>query len=119
MWASVAKSYADQPLIRNLAYLMAVITPLSRVHDNAHWASDAFAGAAVGFLAAELVHRFHDGDRRGGGLLITPTMDAEGSMMLNFLWVGERPRPHKSRACRETPERRERLRACISDAFNR
>jgi membrane-associated phospholipid phosphatase len=54
--------------------------PVSRVHDDAHWSSDAFLGWAVGVGIAELVDRWRSGDQRGdGSLRLTPVALGDGA----------------------------------------
>jgi len=38
-----------------LAYGIATLTALSRVNDNAHWASDIFFGAVIGYFTAKAI----------------------------------------------------------------
>ncbi|HEY1112197.1 MAG TPA: phosphatase PAP2 family protein [Chitinophagaceae bacterium] len=48
-----ATLYKDKHWVPPLAYGLATMVGFSRVYDNAHWASDVMAGAAVGFLSAK------------------------------------------------------------------
>jgi len=48
-----ASLYPDKKWVAPVAYSVATLVGLSRIHDNAHWASDVLAGAAVGFLSAK------------------------------------------------------------------
>ncbi len=50
-----ACEYKDYPFVPPLVYGLAVLTGLSRIHDNAHWASDVFVGAAFGHYLAKFV----------------------------------------------------------------
>lgn len=47
-----ATLYKDKKWVPPLAYGLAAMVGASRVYNNAHWASDVMAGAAVGFLSA-------------------------------------------------------------------
>jgi membrane-associated phospholipid phosphatase len=38
-----------------LAYSLAALAGLSRIHDNKHWASDVFLGSAVGYFSARKI----------------------------------------------------------------
>jgi membrane-associated phospholipid phosphatase len=40
-----------------LAYSLAALSGLSRMHDDRHWASDVFAGAAIGIVTTRAVFR--------------------------------------------------------------
>jgi membrane-associated phospholipid phosphatase len=61
------------------AYLMAGLTGLSRMADNAHWLSDVVAGATIGILFGRAGFKHHmavspmalDDGGRGGGILVT------------------------------------------------
>jgi membrane-associated phospholipid phosphatase len=48
-----ATMYRDQRWVPPVAYGLATLVGLSRIYDNAHWASDVMAGAAIGFLSAK------------------------------------------------------------------
>ncbi|MBK0402337.1 phosphatase PAP2 family protein [Adhaeribacter sp. BT258] len=50
---SIATVYKDHKWIPPVAYGMATLVGLSRIHDNQHWATDVMAGAAVGFITAK------------------------------------------------------------------
>lgn len=49
-----ATMYKDTKWVPPVAYSLATLVGLSRIYDNAHWASDVMAGAAIGFLSAKL-----------------------------------------------------------------
>lgn len=48
-----ATMYKDKKWVPPVAYSLATLVGLSRIHDDAHWASDVMVGAAVGFLSAK------------------------------------------------------------------
>ncbi len=48
-----ATLYKDEKWVPPLAYSLATLVGLSRIYKNVHWASDALAGAAIGFLSAK------------------------------------------------------------------
>jgi hypothetical protein len=50
----IASQYRASPWVPPLAYGIATLTSCSRVHDNKHWASDAFVGSLIGYLGAQL-----------------------------------------------------------------
>jgi membrane-associated phospholipid phosphatase len=55
---SVATAIAEQaesPLIDVLAYGLATLVAVSRVHDNKHWASDVFLGSALGYFVGKKI----------------------------------------------------------------
>lgn len=55
---AVATMIADQSekfYVDFLAYNVAALVALSRVHDNKHWASDVFIGSAIGYFVAKKV----------------------------------------------------------------
>ena len=51
----IASEYRDKAFIPPLAYGIATLTALSRVNDNAHWASDVFFGAVIGYFTAKAI----------------------------------------------------------------
>ena len=44
---------------KTAVYVPAVITALSRVYENRHWASDVFLGAAIGYFSAKFFTQRH------------------------------------------------------------
>ncbi len=65
-WA-VATAIADRTdawAVDVLCYGLAGVVTAWRVHDDKHWASDAFAGAALGYFTAKKICRLH-GDPKG------------------------------------------------------
>ena len=57
---AVASSFAleyENPWVSALAYTLAGLVGWSRIHDDAHWASDVFVGAVVGVLTARGIYR--------------------------------------------------------------
>jgi membrane-associated phospholipid phosphatase len=56
---SVAYVYRDVEFIPPLAFGIATLVGVSRIHDNAHWATDVAAGAAVGYLTSKGIIYLH------------------------------------------------------------
>lgn len=75
-----ATEYEEYAVIPPLCYGIATLTSLSRVHDNAHWASDAFFGSALGYLTAKAVIGYHDKEKTTA-LLPLLTGDATGLLI--------------------------------------
>jgi len=50
-----AKMYSDIPAIPVIAYSTATLVGLSRLTEHAHWMSDVFVGAALGYLCGSQV----------------------------------------------------------------
>lgn len=60
-----ASEYKDDPLIPVIAYSAAGLIGISRVTENAHWATDVLAGFALGYTTGRLVVRnYHRYTRR-------------------------------------------------------
>jgi membrane-associated phospholipid phosphatase len=72
---SVATAIAGQSesqAIDILAYSLATLVALARVHDEAHWASDVLAGSALGYFIARGVVHLHRQDKKKVSVLISP-----------------------------------------------
>lgn len=76
---SVATVYGPEyRYVPPLAYGVATLVGLSRIHDNAHWTTDVMAGAVVGYLSAKGANYLYDMAnqqwriRKQRRLLITP-----------------------------------------------
>lgn len=54
-----ASEYADEPGVAPIAYTLATLVMLSRVHDFTHWSSDAFFAGAIGFFTAKAIVNYH------------------------------------------------------------
>ncbi|MHB8930882.1 MAG: phosphatase PAP2 family protein [Melioribacteraceae bacterium] len=58
--STVLSRNIKSPVWKALVYLPAVLTLISRVYQDQHWASDAFAGAALGYFVATWVVDHHE-----------------------------------------------------------
>ena len=55
-----AQEYKDRLWVPILSYSAASLIGLSRITENAHWASDVFAGAALGYVTGlQVVRNYH------------------------------------------------------------
>ena len=54
-----AEEFKHKKWVPPLAYTIASLSALSRIHDNAHWASDVFIGSAVGYFMTKLIVKNH------------------------------------------------------------
>lgn len=63
----------DHGWVPLIAYPMAAWVGVSRVVDGRHWASDAFAGAAVGILSARLAKSWFGGSDEDDAPRLSPT----------------------------------------------
>ncbi len=82
--ASVIAEEYDNYIVPPLAYGAAAITGYNRMQHNAHWASDVFVGAAIGYFTGKAIVASH---RRGNAspLSIAPLIDGEGpGLMLTY-----------------------------------
>jgi hypothetical protein len=59
----IATEYRDTPFVAPISYALATLASLSRVHDNKHWASDVFIGAALGYFTSKAIISYHQNDR--------------------------------------------------------
>lgn len=63
----IAEEYKETVWIPVVCYSLASCAGLSRIHDNAHWASDVLTGALVGYVTGRLVVR-----KNNWGITIVP-----------------------------------------------
>ncbi len=61
--STVLSRNVKSPVLKVLAYLPAVFTLVSRVYQDQHWASDTFAGAALGYFVATWVVDQHEDNK--------------------------------------------------------
>jgi membrane-associated phospholipid phosphatase len=61
--STVLSRNVKSPVWKALAYLPAVLTVISRVYQDQHWTSDAFAGAALGYFVATWVVDHHENNK--------------------------------------------------------
>lgn len=55
MAAVLATVYKEQAWVPYVAYSLATLTALSRIHDDVHWASDVFLGSVIGWYTAKQI----------------------------------------------------------------
>lgn len=82
---SVAASIAGESesrMVDILAYSLASLAALSRVHDEAHWMSDILVGSAIGYFIGRGVVNLHRPEKRQFSLVIYPVR--EGMAMSLF-----------------------------------
>ena len=58
--SAVIAQNSESTFSKILAYLPAVLTSVSRIYDDKHWASDVFVGALVGYFSAKFVTDLHE-----------------------------------------------------------
>jgi len=58
--STVLSSLTDDPYLKGLFYVPAVITCVSRVYQNYHWTSDVFVGAALGYFVGNFIVDRHN-----------------------------------------------------------
>lgn len=68
--AVFAICFKDKKWVPIVSYSLATLVGLSRIYENAHWASDVLAGAAVGYLSAWGMNKIYD--RLGQRLMFLP-----------------------------------------------
>lgn len=51
----INSEFKDKKAVTIVAYSLATLTGLSRIHDNKHWATDVLAGAAFGYGMAKVI----------------------------------------------------------------
>lgn len=73
----VANQYEKTPYIKPISYGIAALTGLSRINYEAHWASDVFLGAALGYFTSKTLLRLHN-NKKGQHFTIYPRADSRG-----------------------------------------
>lgn len=58
--STVLSKNAESDFLKVIAYLPAVLTAISRVYQDKHWASDVFLGAAIGYFISDWVANLHE-----------------------------------------------------------
>jgi len=78
----IAEEYKDKPLIPIISYSLATAAGLSRVTEDAHWLSDVFVGAVLGWTIGKFIVK-----RRGRKWQITP-FASTNSVGINLIYTG-------------------------------
>ncbi|MCK9418539.1 MAG: phosphatase PAP2 family protein [Nitrospirae bacterium] len=78
--AAVIASEYDNIIVPPLAYGIAAITALNRVSHNAHWPSDAFLAAAIGYFTGKAIVASHRNVKKSD-LSFTPIISDGGMGM--------------------------------------
>ena len=79
-----AEEFKYKKWVPPLAYSLASLTTLSRVHDNAHWASDVFIGSAMGYFITKMIVKNHSQDK-DNKLSFSPVI-GRGNNKLNIIY---------------------------------
>lgn len=74
--------YDDKPAVAVTAYGLASLVGLSRMNDDAHWASDVFFGAALGYFTSKAVVRYHN-ERAGVKTALLPYWNGGPGVMVS------------------------------------
>jgi membrane-associated phospholipid phosphatase len=81
--AAVIADRSDSPIAGVLAYTLAGLAALNRVHDDKHWVSDVFVGSALGFFIGRKIAALNRGRNRGSG----PVRVAMGPARTGLGWT--------------------------------
>lgn len=65
--------YNDRPWVAITSYSLATLVAFSQLHEDRHWASDALAGAALGFAIGKLVINRHN--KPAGKISLKPSFN--------------------------------------------
>jgi membrane-associated phospholipid phosphatase len=76
--------YKDKKWAPPLAYSLATIVGLSRIYNNAHWASDVLAGAAIGFITAKAMTSLYTLANKKSIAFIPQVGNKSGSLKLIY-----------------------------------
>lgn len=78
----IASEYDDIVLVPPLAYGIATLAALSRINDDAHWASDIFFGSAIGYFTAKAIFNLHNNSKKDRNFAIIPIIDGPHAGLL-------------------------------------
>jgi membrane-associated phospholipid phosphatase len=76
----IATEYKDNLIVPPLAYGLASLVGWSRMNDNAHWASDVFMGASLGYLTGKAICKLHEDEN--SRFTIQPVLDQTSSSVI-------------------------------------
>ena len=76
-----ALEYSKHKWVAPVAYTIATLSSISRIHDNAHWASDVFFGSVIGYYMTRSIVRNHTKNNRTS---FFPVVGRQG-MQLGFV----------------------------------
>ncbi len=79
-----ATEYKEKRWVPPLAYGLAALTAMARVHDNAHWSSDVFVGSVVGYLASKSLYNIHHADKGGEVALLPIVGDGRRGVLVDY-----------------------------------
>ena len=83
--ATVVAEHYESPWVTATSYGLASLVGLARMNNDAHWASDVVAGAAIGCFVGDVVVKTNGRHRRGHDVSLVPLFgpDMRG-VMLSF-----------------------------------
>jgi membrane-associated phospholipid phosphatase len=71
--AVLGSYYKHRPWVAITGYTLATLVAFSQLHEDQHWASDALAGAALGFAIGKLVIKRHN--KPAGKISLKPSVN--------------------------------------------
>jgi len=75
----ISKRYGDKnPWVSPIAYGLATLTPLQRMYDDKHWASDVWVASAFGYFLGGALVDYHS---EGEGFSLMPAITEDGPML--------------------------------------
>jgi membrane-associated phospholipid phosphatase len=80
--ASVIATEYDNYFVPPIAYTVAAITGYNRMQHNAHWASDVFVGAAIGYFTGKTIVASHR--NKDSRVSFTPLIDNGPGVLMTY-----------------------------------
>ncbi len=74
----VATEYKDIKFVPPVAYALATLAGLSRINNDAHWSSDVFVGAALGYFTSKAIIKLHEDDA-DTSISLMPVIDSDAA----------------------------------------
>lgn len=80
----VASEYDENPVIPFFSYGIATLTALSRVNDNAHWASDVFFGSTIGYFTGKAIVNLHRSEKARNLTILPAVNDEQVGLLVSY-----------------------------------
>jgi hypothetical protein len=85
--STVLASHVDNIYIKGLIFIPPFLTATERVLQDAHWTSDVFMGAAIGyFVSSYIVNKHNEPSENDQSIMLIPGIDLNGRFNLTIIF---------------------------------